>query len=87
MTAPLRSSALLLALSLGTAPLIADAQNAEGVGDFAQQLHSTIPAQGNQALRKLHQTNRDQIREMPTDFLPPRIWSLTPPPAKQAAKS
>lgn len=47
--------------------------------EWAVELHSSIPAQGNAALHEIQNDIRQRAGNIEADFLPPQIWSLNAP--------
>ncbi len=54
---------------------------------WGQEMHRSISAQGNAALRALQEDFRKQAGDIEADFMPPQIWSLQSAPKKDRAAS
>lgn len=55
--------------------------------DWAVEMHSSIPAQGNAALQKIQNDIRQRAGNIEADFLPPQIWSLNTPKRDDRSES
>lgn len=76
------ASAALIA-SAGVASAEAPAHPQE----WAHDLHSSIPAQGNSALHEMQQDIRQRAGNIEADFLPPQVWSLKAPQRDDRSRS
>ncbi len=77
------TAAAALVFTAGTASAEAPAHPQE----WAVELHSSIPAQGNAALHEMQNEIRQRAGHIPADFLPPQIWSLNTPKRDDSSRS